>query len=132
MTKDSRKTDRPRSVAATDIKAITSRLREFAVERDWGKFHTPKNLIMALTGEVGELSELFQWLGPKEVGKLIQDPVFMEKVRDEIADVAAYIFRLSDVLDIDLGQAMQAKITKNAQKYPVEKAKGHARKYSEL
>lgn len=132
MTKNSRKADSPSSFTTTDIKEITSRLREFAVDRDWGRFHTPKNLIMALTGEVGELSELFQWLGPKEVRELIQDPEFMEKVRDEIADVAAYIFRLSDVLDIDLGQAMLTKITKNAQKYPVEKAKGNARKYSEL
>jgi dCTP diphosphatase len=132
VTKAPHKATRPKGATSSDIKAITSRLREFADERDWGKFHTPKNLVMALTGEVGELSELFQWLGPKDVGKLIQDPVFMGKVRDEIADVAAYIFRLSDVLDIDLGQAMQKKIDKNAQKYPVEKAKGHARKYSEL
>jgi NTP pyrophosphatase (non-canonical NTP hydrolase) len=107
-------------------------LRTFAAERDWEQFHTPKNLIMALMGEVGELAELFQWLSPEQVASAIHEPQFVEKVRDEIADVVAYIFRLADVLGIDLSQATRAKIDKNAQKYPVEKAKGHARKYSEL
>jgi NTP pyrophosphatase (non-canonical NTP hydrolase) len=107
-------------------------LRSFAAERDWEQFHTPKNLIMALTGEVGELAELFQWLAPEQVAAAVQKADFLDKVRDEMADVAAYIFRLADVLGVDLGQAMRTKIAKNAQKYPVDKAKGHARKYSDL
>ncbi len=132
MTHDQQTTMRSTTTSPNDIKNITDLLRAFAVERDWEKFHTPKNLIMALTGEVGELSELFQWLSIEGIAKSVQDPVFMERVGDEIADVAAYVFRLADVLGIDLSQAMIAKIDKNAQKYPVEKARGSARKYSEL
>lgn len=120
------------SPKSREIEQITSSLRAFAVERDWEQFHTPKNLMMALMGEVGELAELFQWLSPEEVAAVPYDEKMMEKVRDEMADVAAYIFRLADVLGVDLAQAMHAKMAKNAQKYPVEKAKGHARKYSEL
>lgn len=120
------------SSQSNEIEQITSLLRSFAAERDWEQFHTPKNLIMALTGEVGELSELFQWLSAEQVASAVQKADFLDNVRDEIADVAAYVFRLADVLGVDLGQAMRAKIAKNAQKYPVDKAKGHARKYSEL
>jgi len=115
-----------------EIEQITAILRAFAAEREWQQFHTPKNLIMALTGEVGELAELFQWLSPEQVASAVQKDDFLDKVRDEMADVAAYVFRLADVLGVDLGQAMRLKIDKNAHKYPVDKSKGHARKYSEL
>ena len=117
---------------ADSIGILTSMLRAFATEREWQKYHTPKNLIMALTGEVGELSELFQWLTPEEAERLMLDPNAAEKVRDEVADVATYCFRLADILGFHLGEAMRNKMAKNVAKYPVEKAKGHARKYTEL
>ena len=123
-------TDAPKGVDS--IRILTSMLQTFARERDWQEYHTPKNLIMALMGEVGELAELFQWLTPEEAERLMLDPQAAEKVRDEVADVATYCFRLADILGIDLGEAMDNKIAKNAAKYPVEKAKGHARKYTEF
>lgn len=106
------------------------KLREFAAVRDWEKFHTPKNLVMALSGEVGELNEVMQWLSDDQVKRLmIEDPL---KITDEIADVFLYLLRLSDILNIDLIKASHSKIDQNAQKYPVEKSKGIAKKYSEF
>ncbi|TDC95408.1 nucleotide pyrophosphohydrolase [Saccharopolyspora aridisoli] len=108
------------------------RLRDFADERDWQQFHTPKNLAMALAGEAGELLELFQWLTPEQSSQIMADPATGEKVRHELADVLAYLLRLADVLEIDLMAALDEKMTLNATKYPVELAKGTARKYDQL
>ncbi|HEX9033191.1 MAG TPA: nucleotide pyrophosphohydrolase [Streptosporangiaceae bacterium] len=101
------------------IASLQSRLREFAAERDWEQFHTPKNLVMALTGEVGELTEIFQWLTPEESAAVLADPARATAVRDEVADVLAYLLRLADVLGVDLEQALTEKMVKNAIKYPV-------------
>lgn len=114
------------------IVSLTRILRVFAEERQWEQFHTPKNLIMALTGEVGELSELFQWLTPEEAARLMQDPMAAERVRDELADVTSYVLRLADILGVDLVSAVWAKVGKNALKYPVDKARGNAVKYTDL
>lgn len=100
------------------IADLQGQLREFAAERDWEHFHSPKNLVMALVGEVGELTELFQWLTPEESARVMDDPAAAGNVRDELADVLAYLLRLSDVLGVDLEQALTAKIIKNAAKYP--------------
>jgi dCTP diphosphatase len=108
------------------------RLRDFADERDWQQFHTPKNLAMALAGEAGELLELFQWLTPEQSSQITADPSTDEKVRHELADVLAYLLRLADLLEIDLMAALDEKMTLNAAKYPVELAKGNARKYDQL
>lgn len=107
-------------------------LREFAAKRDWQRFHTPKNLVMALTGEVGELVELFQWLTPEESAAVMAQPGRAERVRDEVADVFAYLLRLADVLDIDLAAALREKVRRNEQRYPVALAKGRADKYDRL
>lgn len=109
---------------------LRDRLRLFAREREWQRFHTPKNLAMALIVEAAELAEHFQWLTPEESGRLPADK--QDKVRDELADVLVYLVELADVLDIDLVAAAHDKIAKNAAKYPVEKARGNARKYDEL
>jgi len=93
-------------------------LREFAAERDWEPFHTPKNLAMALSGEAGELTEIFQWLTPAESSAVMTDPAQAVQVRDEIADVFAYLLRLADVLGVDLETALTEKMVKNAVKYP--------------
>lgn len=108
------------------IDDLQRRLREFVAEREWEQFQTPKNLVMALTGEVGELNEIFQWLTPEQAGAIMADPEQASSVRDEIADVLAYLLRLADVLDVDVAAALIAKIGKNAVKYPVEAARGRA------
>lgn len=107
-------------------------LRAFVRERDWEKFHSPKNLVMALTGEVGELVELFQWLTPVECDKAMEQEPLATNIRDELADVVVYCLRLADVLNVDLSKAIRNKMTKNAAKYPVAQSRGHARKYTEL
>ena len=100
------------------ISELQLRLREFVAERDWQRFQTPKNLVMALTGEVGELTEIFQWLTDEQSASVMGDPARAEHVRDEIADVLAYLLRLCDVLGVDPEAALAEKITKNAIKYP--------------
>jgi dCTP diphosphatase len=109
---------------------LRDRLRRFAVERDWDQFHAPKNLAMALSVEVSELLEHFQWLGEGASGELA--PATLARVREEAADVLIYLIRLADKLDIDLAAAARDKIAANALKYPVEKARGSIRKYTEL
>ena len=105
-------------------------LRAFTREREWDRYHTPKNLAMALTVEAAELAEHFQWLTAEE-SRSPQDGK-REQIRDELADVLIYLVELADSLDIDLAAAARAKIEKNARKYPVEKARGNAKKYDEL
>lgn len=107
-------------------------LAQFAAERDWEQFHTPKNLAMALAGESGELLEIFQWLTPEQSAEVMQDPDRAVRVRDEMADVLAYLLRLADVLHVDLEQALAEKIEKNRRKYPVHLARGRADKYTQL
>lgn len=111
---------------------IRDHMRAFVRERDWEKFHTPKNLAMALTGEASELQELFQWLTPEESQQIMLDPAKAKKVQDELADVLVYCVRLADVLGIDPEAAIWAKMQQNAAKYPPELAKGRAVKYDEL
>jgi len=91
------------------ITELQNTLRDFADERDWDQFHTPKNLAMAMTGEVGELVELFQWLTPEESGAIMSDPRRAEQVRHELADVFGYVLRLADVFGVDLADALQKK-----------------------
>jgi dCTP diphosphatase len=101
------------------IADLTRQLREFSAERDWEQFNTPKNLVMALVSEVGELTELFQWLTPAQAALIMKDEASASQVRDEMADVLAYLLRLSDVLGVDLEAALAAKMLKNADKYPI-------------
>ena len=108
-----------------DIKEIQDKLAKFAEERDWNQFHSPKNLAMALTSEVGELNELFQWLTEEQSNNVDND-----EIRQEIADIFIYLLRLSDKLDIDIEEAVREKIEINAKKYPIDLAKGNAIKYS--
>jgi dCTP diphosphatase len=105
-------------------------LRQFAAERDWDQFHSPKNLASALAVEAAELLERFQWLTEDESRTL--PPAELEKVRQEMADVLNYLIRLADKLDVNLLEAARDKIVLNAQKYPVDKSRGSVKKYSEL
>jgi dCTP diphosphatase len=108
---------------------LAARLAEFARERDWDQFHAPKNLAMALAGEVGELLEHFQWLTEEQSRALPPDS--KDAVALEMADVLLYLVRLADKLDVDLAAAADRKIALNAEKYPVEGFRGSARKYDQ-
>lgn len=112
------------------LDALRLHVREFAAARAWDRYHTPKNLAMALSVEAAELVEPFQWLTAEESGSL--DPDKLEAVRQEIADVLIYLTRLADVLEIDPLQAAADKLELNARRYPVEKAHGNALKYDEF
>lgn len=101
-----------------DTQALETALEEFAAARDWQQFHSPKNLAMALTGEVGELVEIFQWRTEEQSWHVARSPDTAEHVRQELADVALYLVRLSSVLGVDLNQAIADKMKLNAQKYP--------------
>ena len=109
---------------------IRKRLAAFVAERDWDQFHNPKNLAMALVGEVGELVEHFQWLTPEQSADLPRET--RDEVRLEIADVLLLLLRLCDKLDIDPIAAAAKKLELNASKYPVEKSRGRATKYDKL
>ncbi len=108
---------------------LNTRLLQFARERDWEQFHTPKNLAMALAGEAGELLEHFQWLTETQSADLDADK--QRAVAHELADILSYLIRLSERLGIDLIAATEEKIAINAQRYPVEKVRGDARRASE-
>jgi NTP pyrophosphatase (non-canonical NTP hydrolase) len=105
------------------------RLREFARERDWDQFHSPKNLAMALAAEAGELIEHFQWISESDSCKL--DASAKAEVEHEIADVMLYLIRLADRLDIDVADAVDKKLVVNEAKYPKDLVRGSAKKYTE-
>lgn len=105
------------------------RLREFAAERDWDQFHSPKNLSMALIAEAAELIEHFQWLTEAQSMQLPPDK--LDEVKHELADILLYLVRVADKLDIDLIEAAHNKIKLNEQKYPAKQVRGSAKKYTE-
>jgi dCTP diphosphatase len=114
----------------SDLTDLRHTLRQFAAERDWDQFHSPKNLAAALSVEAAELLEHFQWLTEEQSRNLA--PEAKAKVADELADVLIYLVRTADKLDVDLIAAARDKIARNAQKYPVEKARGSMKKYTDL
>ena len=116
--------------AMNDVENLRNQLRTFASERDWDQFHSPKNLAAALAVEAAELLEHFQWLTEAESQQLA--PEALAGVRAEVADVLLYLIRICDKLGIDLIAAANAKIVLNAEKYPVDKAHGNNKKYTEL
>jgi NTP pyrophosphatase (non-canonical NTP hydrolase) len=111
------------------LRALQERLAVFAAERDWEKFHSPKNLAMALCVEAAELVEEFQWLTEQQSASL--DAERRERVRLELADVFIYLLRISDRFGIDLLSAADAKIALNERKYPADRVRGDSRKYTE-
>ena len=108
----------------TDIEEITKALLEFRNERDWEQFHNPKDLALAISIEAGELLELFLWKKAEDAEK--------EKIREELADIFAFAFLLAEKYHFDVKKIILEKIQSNAQKYPISKAKGTAKKYNEL
>jgi NTP pyrophosphatase (non-canonical NTP hydrolase) len=103
-----------------DLSQLQTALTQFAQARDWEQFHSPKNLAMALTGEVGELVEIFQWLTEEESKLVGHHPHTSESVRDELADVLLYLVRMAQVLEVDLNEAVVNKLKKNSEKYPAK------------
>ena len=118
--------------AMRDIGELTERLRDFAAARDWEQFHTPKNLVMALAGEVGELLAEFQWLTPEEAEGVMADPKAACQIRSEIADVFLYLTRLSDVLGVDLLGAAADKLAENEHRYDAATYRGSRSKAPRL
>jgi dCTP diphosphatase len=118
------------SADVTEFENLREQLRHFAAARDWDQFHSPKNLAMALSVEAAELLEVFQWLTEAQSRGL--SPEAHAAASDEIADVLLYLIRLSDALRVDPIAAAQRKLVANAEKYPVDKARGNSRKYTEL
>jgi NTP pyrophosphatase (non-canonical NTP hydrolase) len=112
-----------------NIKQIQNQLSDFASDRDWEQFHTPKNLTMALSVETSELVEIFQWLTPEQSSNLSNKQ--MKAIEEEVADVAIYLLRLSDVLGVNLSDVVENKIKVNGEKYPVALSKGNAKKYNQ-
>ncbi|MDP5866806.1 nucleotide pyrophosphohydrolase [Pseudomonas aeruginosa] len=112
------------------LKHLQTELAKFASERDWNQFHTPKNLAMALSGEAGELLERFQWLTPEQSERVALSSEALEGIEEEMADVLLYLIRLADRLNINLATAAQTMLKRNAEKYPIDQAKGNAVKYS--
>ena len=115
-----------------DVPILVEKLRRFAAERDWDQFHDPKNLAMALVVESGELVEIFQWLTPEQSQKVMGDAKKAVAVREELADIYGYLLRLADRLEVSLDEALEEKLVTNAEKYPVDLARGKATKYTEL
>lgn len=118
--------------SATTIQEIKSQVLAFARERDWEQFHSPKNLSMALAAEAGELMEHFLWSTPEQSNAVAADPAKRGKIADELADVVIYAIEFANITGMDLAAAIEAKMAANAKKYPVEKARGRADKYTEL
>lgn len=115
-----------------NVENLAASLQRFADERDWQQFHSPKNLLLALTGEIGELCEIFQWMSEADSTGAAKRPETAQAVKDELADVLMYLVRLASVLGVDLNEAVTSKLALNGQKYPVDKAKSTNKKYDQL
>jgi dCTP diphosphatase len=115
-----------------DLEQLSLRLQDFAERRDWAQFHSPRNLTLALVGEVGELAAELQWLTDGEVAAALADAAKRARLEDELADVLIYLARLADQCGIDIIAAAHAKVDRNETRYPVERSRGSAAKHSEL
>ena len=113
-----------------NVGLIQKMFSEFAKEREWEQFHSPKNISMALSVEASELMEIFQWM--KEEDSRNPDEKDIQKIKEEVADVLVYTLRMADLLNINLEKEIDSKMEQNARKYPADKARGNSKKYDEL
>lgn len=118
-------------MADDSLDDLTRAVRAFAEARDWEQFHTPKNLLMALSVEVSELAEHFQWLTPEEARELARDEEVRPELASEVADIAIFLLRLADVLEVEVSAAVRAKLELNEARFPVERIRGRATLRSE-
>jgi dCTP diphosphatase len=116
----------------SSLEDLSESIRSFASSREWEQFQTPRNLVLALTGEVGELAAEFQWTPDGEVSQLMADELKRSAIEGEVADVAIYLIRLADVLEIDLASAIGRKLEVNRVRYPEELSRGSTAKYTEI
>ena len=112
------------------LESLADRVRKFSQDRDWDQFHSPKNLSMALSVEAAELMEIFQWSSQKESKNPSEKQ--LDSIKEEVADIAIYLIRIADILDIDLPSTIAEKIKSNDAKYPIDKSKGSSKKYTDL
>jgi len=112
------------------ISGLTERIRDFSAAREWGPYHNPKDMAVAIVAEAGELLQHFVWQQPEQVARRAEER--HDEIASEMADVGILLFEMADLLGVDLGAAMAGKIAKNEQRYPVDKAKGNNLKYNEL
>lgn len=121
-----------RSSMTSGLEDLMKKIQEFTDERDWSQFHTAKNLILAVSSEVGELSEVVQWKSDEELDEYLRTPEGKNKLSEEVADIAIYLLRICQENNLNFIEILSKKIELNAIKYPINKSKGNARKYSEL
>lgn len=115
-----------------DLPSILQEIKQFSEDRDWDQFHSVKNLSMALNIEAAELMELFQWMKEEDSNRAHENPVLMEKLQDEVADVFIYLMRIVSKAGINLEDSVRQKMKKNALKYPVDLSRGNSKKYTEF
>ena len=115
-----------------ELEDFIKRIDAFALERDWAQFHSVRNLVLAMVGEVGELAEVFQWVSDDQAEAFLAKPENHARLQEELADVLMYALRLASVSGVDVMGALEAKLASNAEKYPVDKSKGNSIKYTEL
>lgn len=118
--------------AHLNLEELAATIRSFTAERDWDQFHSPKNLAASLSIESAELLEIFQWIKEQDSHQIMQNPEKASQVKDELADVFYYLIRMADILEVDLESALKSKMHQNAEKYPVARSKGNAKKYTDF
>ena len=116
----------------TNISELKEKVKMFCEERDWDQFHNAKDLAIGVSTESAELLEHFRWKSDEQIKQMFNDPKKREAIEEEVSDVFYFLLRFSQMYDIDMTSALHDKMKKNEQKYPVEKAKGSNKKYSEL
>jgi len=129
MKKSSRTTATDQDTTLQELKDL---VEQFCKERDWDQFHDPKNLAEAMTIEAAELLEIFRWKDGESSLEVLKDKRGRERVADELSDVLYFILRFAQLYEIDLSSSFRKKLAKNARRYPIEKARGRAEKYTEL
>jgi dCTP diphosphatase len=122
----------PRDDERTTVETLKQEVLAFAKARDWEQFHSPKNLSMAIAAEAAELMEPLLWVTPEESRAVMTRPAKRAALQDELADIVVYCLEFANQTDIDLTSAIRTKMARNAEKYPVDKARGRSEKYNEL
>lgn len=116
----------------TSIYQLRQLIQDFVDERDWRKYHNPKDLAISIAIEAAELMELFQWVSERKVEKVLEDAERFTRLEEELADIIILCFNLANVLDVDVAKAVTKKVEKNRAKYPVDLVKGNCKKYTQL
>jgi len=116
----------------TSIYQLSQLIQDFVDERDWRKYHNPKDLAISIAIEAAELMELFQWVSERKVEKVLEDAERFTRLEEELADIIILCFNLANVLDVDVAKAVTKKVEKNRAKYPVDLVNGNYKKYTQL